>query len=93
MIFCFTVVSSMVTQKQHGPELLSFLSEGRAQNELVGDKKNVLKNQGTPEIIMVLDWPTVMPGLSSEVMLLKILGCDTAEPKINFLLALIELEV
>lgn len=55
MIFCFTVVSSMVTQKQHGPELLSFLSEGRAQNELVGDKKNVLKNQGTPEIIMVLD--------------------------------------
>lgn len=44
----------MVTQKQHGPELLSFLSEERAQNELVGDK-NVLKNQGTPEIIMVLD--------------------------------------
>lgn len=55
MIFCFTAVSSMVTQKQRGPELLSFLSEGRAQNELVGDKKNVLKNQGTPEIIMVLD--------------------------------------
>lgn len=55
MIFCFTAVSSMVTQKQRGPELLSFLSEERAQNELVGDKKNVLKNQGTPEIIMVLD--------------------------------------
>jgi len=34
-----------------------------------------------------------MPGVYSDVMVLKILGCDTAEPKINFLLALIELEV
>lgn len=42
---------------------------------------------------MAVGWPAAMPGLNSEVVLLKISGCDTTEHQINFLLTLIELEV